>query len=246
MRFRNYVALGDSMSIDLYADLDYTERRRRALGGARLGAASLLARNNDQVWPEFAGRDLATRCPGIEARMLAADGATTRSVLAGQLGALRSLDRDAETLVTLTAGGNDLLALIGAPDTDGRAGVRNTLENVGAIIDGVQEHIRRATVLIANVYDPTDGSGDLDGARLRQEEMRWLADYNEGVRRLCADRGLPLVDVHGHFARHGRSAPPPERWYWTGSLIEPGFVGASEIRRLWLDALDDLERPRRP
>ena len=91
---------------------------------------------------------------------------------------------------------------------------------------------------MANVYDPTDGTGDLEGTRLRPQEMRWLGDYNAGVARLCRERAARLVDVHGHFAGHGRSAPPSERWYWTESLIEPGLLGASEIRRLWLSALE--------
>jgi hypothetical protein len=104
-------------------------------------------------------------------------------------------------------------------------------------------------ILVANVYDPTDGTGDLDGHRLhpaatiadgwlRPQEMRWLRDGNAGVGRLCAERGARLIDVHGHFGGHGRSAPPAERWYWTESIIEPGVVGASEIRRLWLSALE--------
>ena len=66
-----YVALGDSMSIDRYPDLDYSGRER-LLPVTGLGAASLLARNDDHVWPEFAGRDLLTRYPGIECRFLAA------------------------------------------------------------------------------------------------------------------------------------------------------------------------------
>jgi hypothetical protein len=89
------------------------------------------------------------------------------------------------------------------------------------------------------VYDPTDGSGDLEGHRLRPQERLWLRDYNAGVDGLCGQRGARLIDVHGHFAGHGRSAPAAERWYWSESLIEPGVVGASELRRLWLTALDE-------
>jgi hypothetical protein len=92
---------------------------------------------------------------------------------------------------------------------------------------------------VANVYDPTDGSGDLEGTRLRPLEMRWLADYNEGVAHLCRRRGARLVDVHGHFLGHGRAAAPEQRWYWSGSIIEPGLLGASEIRRLWLAAIEE-------
>src|SRR4029079_7379170 len=79
------------------------------------------------------------------------------------------------------------------------------------------------------------GTGDLEGHRLlRPQEMRWLRDYNDGVASLCARRHARLIDVYGHFAGHAGSAPPADRWYWAGSLIEPGVVGASELRRLWL------------
>jgi lysophospholipase L1-like esterase len=232
-----YVALGDSMSIDRYPDLDHAGRQRLRLPVTGLGAASLLARNDDHVWPEFAGRDLGTRFPGIECRFPAADGATTEDVLSSQLGALDGVDARADAVVTLTAGGNDLLSLIGAPDHSGEAGVARLLRTLEAIVEGVRHRLPRAVILVANVYDPTDGSGDLDGHRLRPQEMRWLRDANAGVGRLCAARNARLIDVHGHFAGHGRSAPAAERWYWADSLIEPGVVGASEIRRLWLSAL---------
>ena len=110
MKPATYVALGDSMSIDRYPDLDHAGRERLRLPVTGLGAASLLARNDDHVWPEFAGRDLVTRFPGIECRFLAADGATTEDVLASQIDALDGVDAKAEAVVTLTAGGNDLLS----------------------------------------------------------------------------------------------------------------------------------------
>ena len=234
-----YVAFGDSMSIDRYPDLDHADRERLRLPAGGLGAASLLARNDDHVWPEFAGRDLVTRFPAVDCRVLAVDGATTEDVFESQLGALDALDASGDAVVTLTAGGNDLLSLVGATDGVGQAGVLRILRNVDAILEAVRGRLSRAVLLIANVYDPTDGSGDLDGHRLRPQEMRWLRDYNAGVDRLCGQRGARLIDVHGHFAGHGRSAPAAERWYWSGSLIEPGVVGASELRRLWLTALDE-------
>ena len=57
--FAQYVALGDSMSIDLYPALDAGETdvavalERSVLAGnvAPLGAASLLYQNDDARWP---------------------------------------------------------------------------------------------------------------------------------------------------------------------------------------------------
>jgi acyl-CoA thioesterase I len=245
-----YAALGDSMSIDRYPDLDHADRQHLRLPVTGLGAASLLARNDDHVWPEFAGRDLVTRFPDVDCRVLAADGATTVDVLESQLDALDAIDASGDAVVTLTAGGNDLLSLLGAPDGAGQDGVARILRNLDAILEAVRGRLPRAVLLVANVYDPTDGSGDLGDHRvhpaatiadgwLQAHEMRWLRDYNAGVDRLCGQRGARLIDVHGHFAGHGRSAPAAERWYWSGSLIEPGVVGASELRRLWLTALGE-------
>ena len=47
-----YVALGDSISIDLYA------------GGPGRGGASLLARNRDVDFPDWRGHDVATARTG--------------------------------------------------------------------------------------------------------------------------------------------------------------------------------------
>ena len=66
-----YVALGDSMSIDAYA------------GGAGRGAASLLHRNRDVDFPDWAGHDLHTL--GYNLRNLTRDGATSAGVLRDQL-----------------------------------------------------------------------------------------------------------------------------------------------------------------
>jgi lysophospholipase L1-like esterase len=236
--FQAYAALGDSMSIDRYPDLDYAGREPMRPPARGLGAASLLARNDDTLWPEFVRRDLASLHPGIEAHFLAEDGATTETVIASQLDGLDALESEAETLVTLTAGGNDLLGLIGTSPGEGNDRLRQVLVNLDGIVSAVRDHLPRATILAANVYDPTDGTGELEGTRLAAREMKWLADYNAGVARVCAARGARIVDLHRHFLGHGRSVPAPQRWYWTGSLIEPGLVGASEIRRLWLAALE--------
>ncbi len=73
-----YVALGDSISIDLYA------------GGPGRGGPSLVARNRDADFPEWRGRDLATTRPELGFELLATDGGTTASLLDVQLPRLQS------------------------------------------------------------------------------------------------------------------------------------------------------------
>src|SRR4051794_1372780 len=119
MDFKQYIALGDSISIDLYPALDAGEADvavalewdARAGAEAPLGAASLLYRNVDDRYPEFTGDDLATRMPDIGFVNLSEDGATIGDVFGLQLPQVA--ESNDETLITLTIGGNDLLSAFG-------------------------------------------------------------------------------------------------------------------------------------
>src|SRR5438477_4305990 len=116
MLFKQYVALGDSMSIDLYPALDAGEADvrvalewdSRAGEVAPLGAASLLYRNADERYPEFAGNDLTTLHPDVGFVNVAEDGATIGDVVGSQLPLIE--ESDEPTLLTLSVGGNDLLS----------------------------------------------------------------------------------------------------------------------------------------
>ncbi|HEX7939880.1 MAG TPA: hypothetical protein VF483_12910, partial [Gemmatimonadaceae bacterium] len=108
-RFAQYVALRDSISIDLYPALDAGETDVKvalewdALAGdvAPLGAASLFHRNVDARYPEFAGKDLVTALPGITLLNVAEDAATIGDVFGSQLPSVEP--GDAATLFTLSA-----------------------------------------------------------------------------------------------------------------------------------------------
>jgi lysophospholipase L1-like esterase len=235
LRFLRYVALGDSMSIDLYPGLDHMARVGGVRPAAGLGAASLLHRNREELYPELSGRDLRTAFPEIESVNLCVDGATVGDTEEEQ-GPLIPVD-GVPTLFTVTAGGNDLLSLIGAPAHRGEAAVAASLFRLRRLLADLRRRAPGSLVLVATVYDPTDGTGRLDHVQLDRAELGWLHAYNEGVRRMCDGDAVRLADAHGHFLGHGRSAPPAERWYWPQSTIEPGARGASELRRLWLDAI---------
>ena len=114
MPFTLYVALGDSMSTDHYPTCDV--RNLDAPPGRLdpLGAAALLHSNDDARWPEFRGRDLARLHPGIVFLNLAEDGAMIDDVATEELSRLGRDSDDPGILLTLTAGGNDLLDALAA------------------------------------------------------------------------------------------------------------------------------------
>lgn len=246
--FKQYIALGDSMSIDLYPALDVGETdvsvalERVASAGhvARLGAASLFYRNDETHWPDDVGDDLATRYPGIEHLNVAMDGATLGDVFGEQIPRLEPTDEP--TLLTLTVGGNDLLSAYGShPRGVLLERIANDIaEGYDLLVDSIRRLYGESTLIVATVYDPSDGTGQVPGVYDDRGALplHVLDGFNNHVRTLA--RGTPnvkLADVHAHFLGHGVTAPEADRWYWRRSLIEPNARGASEIRHLWLEAV---------
>jgi lysophospholipase L1-like esterase len=251
MVFRQYIALGDSMSIDLYPALDAgeidvavaLEWDSRAGAVAPLGAASLLFQNADDRYPEFAGSDLVTFHPEIGFVNVAEDGATIGDVFGSQLPQLA--ESEERTLLTLSVGGNDLLsAFANKPKA---SLLRQVVIDVAEAYEFLVESVGRArpnsVLLLTTIYDPSDDTRRIPGVydAAGPLPLESLHDMNERIRAIAAnDPRAVVADVYRHFLGHGVTAPEADRWYWKRSWIEPNAAGASEIRRLWLDALADM------
>lgn len=251
MRFSQYVALGDSMSIDLYPALDAGETDvsvalewdARAGAVAPLGAASLLHRNADDRYPEFTGRDLLARDPRTTLSNLAEDGATIGDVFGSQLSQLEESEED--TLITLSVGGNDLLSAFANRPVPAlmRGIVRDIAEGYEFLVESLRRVRPRSVILLTTVYDPSDDTrripGVLDGAG--ELPLETLHELNGRIREVAVRTPRTAVaEAYQHFLGHGVTAAEADRWYWKRSWIEPNAAGASEIRRVWLDALDAM------
>jgi lysophospholipase L1-like esterase len=230
-----YVALGDSISIDEYA------------GGPGRGGASLLARNRDDDFPEWRGRDLTTRHPSLRYHLLAADGGTTQSLLDSQLPQLENSGL-APTVVTLTVAGNDLLSAYG--DTArARALVDTVVVRVGQALRRLKRLMRAPDdpVVVSTVYDPSDGSGEAwrMGLPPWPEVVNVLALLNCGLRAVAADNGARIAEIHDLFLGHGLAAGnpaqpqprPDDRNLWYCNIIEPNAWGAHAVRASFWQAL---------
>jgi lysophospholipase L1-like esterase len=247
--FTEYVALGDSMSIDLYPALDAGETdvavalERVADAGvvAPLGAASLLHRNDDARWPDEQRADLVSYFPEISFQNLGADGATIGDVFGEQMPQVE--ESEERTLITITAGGNDLLsAFANRPRRSLLESIaRDVAEAYEFLLDAVRRARPNALILLTTIYDPSDRLGRIPGVfeEAGTLPLPVLDGLNDRIRTLA--RGTPgvrLADVYLHFLGHGASVPQSDRWYWRRSLIEPNAQGAHEIRRVWRNALD--------
>ena len=217
-----YLALGDSLSIDKYA-------------GPGLGAAALLYQNKDQLYPEFASHDLLTLNRSCRFENRAADGNTCQEVEE----ALATLPAvQGRVLVTLTVGGNDLIACFNRGSLDPTP----VLERLGRLVASIRARFSQLTLLLTTVYDPTDGTGQVQsGHRRFAPALPVLAEYNARLRQL----DVQLVDIAAHFRGHGMRHDdltyehyhPTDPSGWFCFDIEPSVRGSSEIRRLFWEAL---------
>lgn len=218
MEFTHYVALGDSISTDDYP-------------GEGKGAASLLYRNDDQLYPEAKGNDLINLYRQIRFLPLAQDGAASIHVIDEQIPKLKDIHHAGRVLFTLTAGGNDILA---------------ERDNAGLITSRIRDILRSlieifpsCLILLGTVYDPTDDGGDLFEPGVRRErEMNILAELNANIRAM-ENRNISVADIHRHFLGHGLRhkdhSEDPSLWYVL--TIEPNARGAHEIRNLFWETL---------
>lgn len=135
-------------------------------------------------------------------------------------------------VITLTVGGNDLLALLLQKDEPAILDGRNIL----LIISRIQEicvHLRKtydARLILNTVYDPTDGdAGHLADAHLPVEVLKMLGELNHGIRLVARAYGARVSDLEKLFKGHGFWSDDP----WLTDIIEPNLAGATAIARHW-------------
>jgi lysophospholipase L1-like esterase len=246
-RYKEYVALGDSYSIDLYPALDAgktdvsvaLERVESAGTVAPIGPASLFFRNADEMHPDESGNDLTSMFPGITHRRLATSGATIGDVFGEQLALLG--ESDEPSIITLTIGSEDLFSAFSRTPT------APLLERIAAdltdaydlLIGAIQEMRPNSLIILTTVTDPSDRTGRvkgiLDDAPLALTAMD---AFNTHIRTLARDSdSLLLADANGAFLGHGATQPEEHRWYWRRSPLELNAAGAHELRKLWLETL---------
>jgi lysophospholipase L1-like esterase len=160
---------------------------------------------------------------GVELVDLTCDGNTTQGVLADLARAPAAAD-----VVTLTAGGNDLL---------GGDHPRAILRRLHQIAQRIQP--LGARVVVNTVYDPSDGDNDvgrreLGLSRLATIELRRrLSAVNGGIAKLAGEHGFLLADLERLFHGHGIASNEP----WFVQVIEPNLAGATATAEHWYELL---------
>jgi hypothetical protein len=160
---------------------------------------------------------------GVELIDLTCDGNTTHGVLADLTRAPAAAD-----VVTLTAGGNDLL---------GGDLPRAILRRLHQVAQRIQP--LGARVVVNTIYDPSDGDNDvgrreLGLSRLATIELRRrLNALNGGIAKLALEHSFLVADLERLFHGHGVTSNEP----WFVQVIEPNLAGATAIAEHWYELL---------
>lgn len=233
---------------------------------------SLLYENDPESWPDFDGLDLTTAYPSLtEFVDVAVGGATTSTLVNDQLPAAADAlgdQVDGETVVVMTISGNDVNAAVTqlwyllevANDEEGAEEVVEELiervtYNLEIMLDFYDDEVRfpdGSFVYMTNVYDPTDGTGDLPacypGLDL-SNALSYLDEINAALFELAEKRNVAMLDMHRHFLghafHHDDSDSPfydtgnPEMWF--ADCVHPNDVGHNELRRIFYSAVTNSE-----
>jgi lysophospholipase L1-like esterase len=243
LAFEVYIALGDSMTLD---DYPASDADRLGLEGRRdIGAASLFYKNDETLFPEHAGKDLASTHPHLEFANLAYDDATVDNMLnEDRLNALNKYST-AHCLVSLTIGGNDLLKIFKDTPNNNSNILNSATQEVHTrylqLLKLIKATVPASTILLTTLYDPTDGTGILPSTTMGTGELpvKFIEQFN-GFIESCAKRQKEaLADVYSHFRGHGAECGHKDNfWYCPLQPIEPNYKGASEIRHVWWQTLE--------
>ena len=203
--------------------------------------------------------DLAAKFPGLVYVHGAQQGAITdvfsdnlpanAPLLKTQIDALGS-SYAGDVVVTVTIGGNDLnahaIAAISNTDADFRAQLDAHLAaELGELTTPGRLGSGKVYVVLANIYDFTDGQGDFatvgcgPGVNISADAVKTgFGNWNTVLATNIGKAGGALYDMHADFTGHGyNNTDTTQLWYDPASCIHPNAKGHDAIRRGFYKAL---------
>ncbi|BDI28937.1 hypothetical protein CCAX7_009880 [Capsulimonas corticalis] len=199
----NYLALGDSISID-----DYTEVR----GG---GAVSQFGRLIDARLVQDLTRDGNTTGAVIDS--------LDRVNIAPQLATVTAGGND---FLQFT------FSLAGLSPGERSARAMSEVGAIESRLETIAVYLKRfdCPVIWNTVYDPSDGNDALAAEMGIPRELRAAFDtINDAHKSIAQRHGFVLCDLEKLFHRHGVQAQDT----WITMQIEPNYAGATAIAQEW-------------
>lgn len=216
-----------------------------------------LVTNPPDEFDDMKGLCLSTVLPGLESKNIAVSGSTSLQHIR-HIEKLQPYPPEVLGIVVMSTGGNDVLhdygrtppregAMFGASIDQTAPWIANFERRLNAMLDRIVTCFPGGChIFLANIYDPTDGVGDITSAGLPAwpDGLKVHAAYNEVIDRTAATRpNVHLVNMHDAFLGHGIHCrqfwrdhyrrEDPHYWYYY-NLEDPNDRGYDAIRRLFL------------
>ena len=223
-----------------------------------------LVRNPAAEAQNVDGLNLSRVFPNLRATNLSVSGSTSPQHLRTQISKLSRQPTNVLGIFVVTTGGNDIIhnygktppsegAMFGAAFEQARPWITNFEMRLEQMIRGMTEAFPGGCeIFLANIYDPTDGVGDIDRAGLPSwsDGLKIHAEYN----RIIADAArrhqqVHLVDISAAFLGHGIHCrqfwrehyhrTDPHYWFHD-NLEDPNDRGYDALRRLFLNKMVEV------
>jgi hypothetical protein len=239
------VGLGDSVTDGFGARKNYSYFDR-------------LVDNPVDEFSDMRGLCLKAVLPGLVVTNLSVSGTTSIEHLEKQLPRLRTAGSNTGGIIVITTGGNDLIHNYGRTPPTEQAMYGATLEQAKPWIEGFGRRLEAmlghldaafpggCQVFLADIFDPTDGKGDTERARLPawNDGPEILKAYNGVIYEFAGRHAqVHVVRMHDAFLGHGihctqfwsghYHGDDPHYWYYD-NLEDPNERGYDVIRRLFL------------
>ncbi len=223
-----------------------------------------LLRKSPDDPADIAGANLTRVFPNLRVTNLSVSGSISSQHWRFQIPKIPAQPSNVLGVVVMTTGGNDIIHNYGkTPPVEGAmygAGfeqARPWITNFAARLDGMVRRITEAfpggcEIFLANIYDPTDGVGDIERAGLPAwpDGARILAEYNRQIAGLAERHPrVHLVDIRATFLGHGIHCrqfwrehfdrSDPHYWYHV-NLEDPNDRGYDALRRLFLNEMSKV------
>ncbi len=217
-----------------------------------------LVANPPDEFADMAGINLKIVLPNLRWTNLSVSGSTSLEHWERQLPKLAAMPTNVLGLIVVTTGGNDIIhnygrtppregAMYGATMDEAGPWIKNFRQRLDDMVHAVESKFPGGChIFLANIYDPTDGAGDIENAGLPKwkDGMLILDTYNDIIAG-CVKKhsSVHLIDMHDAFLGHGIHCTKfwrphyrrsdPHYWYYD-NLEDPNDRGYDAIRRMFL------------
>jgi len=237
--------------------------------GARKGYSYFdrLVANPSDEFADMRDINLKAVFPSLHYTNLSQSGSTSLEHVEKQIPKLASVNSNVTGIVVITTGGNDLIhnygrtppregAIYGATFDEAKPWIANFSTRLDAMVTQIKKDFPGGCELfIADIYDPTDGYGDIQrtGLPAWPDAPKILTAYNDVIHGLAEkDRHVHVVNMREGFLGHGihcthfwskhYDSKDPHYWYYS-NLEDPNERGYDALRRLFLIEMKKVFSP---